>query len=192
MLTVASLSSLLRGLLSCGRIASSNGMFARALSMLALGLTAAAPALAQAPAPAQEWPAVELAPGVVFAADGSVEIEAGPGGVPVVTFWRPVLFREESKYPVGGRMDCRVVAATQGYSDAAFDLEATYEAEKSQRKREGHIEEDRARAYDGDVRELDIITRRRKPHDHHVLSYRDQARYAARPDSSQLFLRPWL
>jgi len=32
-------------------------------------------------------------------------------------------------------------------------------------------EEDRARAYDGDVRELDIITRRRKPHDHHVLSY---------------------
>ena len=131
----------------------------------------ATPALAQAPAPAQEWPAVELAPGVVFAADGSVEIEAGPGGGPGVTFWRPVLFREESKYPVGGRMDCRVVAATQGYSDAAFDLEATYEAEKSQRKREGHVEEDRARAYDGDVRELDIITRRRKPHDHHVLSY---------------------
>ena len=131
----------------------------------------AGPALAQAPAPAQEWPAVELAPGVVFAADGSVEIEAGPGGLPVVNFWRPVLYREESKYPVGGRMDCRVAAAPQSYSDAAFDLEATYEAEKSQRKREGHIEEDRARAYDGDVRELDIITRRRKPHDHHVLSY---------------------
>lgn len=127
---------------------------------------AACPAAAQASA--APWPAQEVAEGVTFRGDGAIGVEASKG-LPVLTFWRPVLFDDDGR-PVAGRMDCRLVATEQPFTDAAFDLDARYAAEADRRADDGNKDEDRLRDYSETMRTLDVVGRRVAPHQHYVLS----------------------
>lgn len=115
---------------------------------------------AMTPPPVAEWPGAEIAGGVAFQGDGSVTLEQGESGLPVLAFWRPVLFKEESKRPIAGRMDCKVVAADGLYSDADFDPDARHEAVAETRERQGFLDQDKLRDYSDTVRQLDIVGRR--------------------------------
>lgn len=133
------------------------------------------PALAQNPAmqpePPTSWPGVEIVEGVAFQGDGSVTVEGSEAGVPVVAFWRPVLFKENTKRPVAGRMDCRLAASEHTFSEALFDLNARHKVVEDRREDQGLIQEDRRKQYSEHARQLDIIGRRNAPHEHFVLSY---------------------
>ena len=136
----------------------------------------AAPALAQNPAmtppPLAQWPGAEIAEGVAFQGDGSVTLEASAEtGLPVITFWRPVLHDEGSRYPVAGRMDCRV-AATQGPFEAAdFDPAARHAAVSEARREQGYIDSERLASGTDTIKQLDVIGRRNSPRSYYVLSY---------------------
>lgn len=132
----------------------------------------AAPALAQNPAPIAEWPGAEIAEGVAFQGDGSVTLEASSEtGLPVITFWRPVLHDESSRYPVAGRMDCRV-AATQGpFDEASFDPAARHAAVSEARREQGYIDSERLASGTDTIKQLDVIGRRNTPRSYYVLSY---------------------
>jgi len=136
----------------------------------------AAPALAQNPAmtppPLAQWPGAEIAEGVAFQGDGSVTLEASAEtGLPVITFWRPVLHDEGSRYPVAGRMDCRV-AATQGPFEAAdFDPAARHAAVSEARREQGYIDSERLASGTDTIKQLDVIGRRNTPRSFYVLSY---------------------
>ena len=139
----------------------------------------AAPALAQnppamTPPPLAQWPGAEIAEGVAFQGDGSVTLESSSEtGLPVITFWRPVLHDEGSRYPVAGRMDCRV-AATQGpFDEADFDPAKRHEAVSEARREQGYIDSERlASGTDTDtIKQLDVIGRRNTPRSYYVLSY---------------------
>lgn len=141
-----------------------------ALFLVAAAL--AAPSLAQNPAPVAQWPGAEIAEGVAFQGDGSVTLEASPEtGTAVLVFWRPVLHDEETRYPIGGRMDCRVAASEAAFSEAAFDPEAKHAAVADSRKERGFIDTDRKRTATDTIRQLDIIGRRNAPRSYYVLSY---------------------
>ncbi|MEE4317932.1 MAG: carbamoyl-phosphate synthase large subunit [Erythrobacter sp.] len=132
------------------------------------------------PRPLAEWPGAEIAEGVAFQGDGSVTLEASPDtGLPVLSFWRPVLHDEDSRYPVAGRMDCRIAAAQGPFEDADFDPQARHDAVIEARRAQGFIDMERlASATDG-VKQLDVIGRRNAPRSYYVLSYimaRDGAR----------------
>lgn len=126
---------------------------------------------ATTPAPATQWPAAEIAPGVAFQGDGSVKLELAPGGLPVVAFWRPVLFNEDSRKPIGGRMDCRTVAAVEPFSEAAFDPDARHDSAREARAQQGFVDMDRLRDIGETVKQVDIVGRRANPRQHYVLSY---------------------
>ena len=136
----------------------------------------AAPALAQNPAmnppPLAQWPGAEIAEGVAFQGDGSVTLEASSEtGLPVITFWRPVLHDEGSRYPVAGRMDCRV-AATQGpFDEADFDPAKRHEAVSEARREQGYIDSERLASGTDTIKQLDVIGRRNTPRSYYVLSY---------------------
>ena len=136
----------------------------------------AAPALAQNPAmtppPLAQWPGAEIAEGVAFQGYGSVTLEASAEtGLPVITFWRPVLHDEGSRYPVAGRMDCRV-AATQGPFEAAdFDPAARHAAVSEARREQGYIDSERLASGTDTIKQLDVIGRRNTPRSFYVLSY---------------------
>ncbi|WP_432200519.1 carbamoyl-phosphate synthase large subunit [Erythrobacter sp. W53] len=137
-------------------------------------LLLAGPALAQTPAgsdPYANWPGVELVEGVAFQGDGGLTLEGSEAGVPVVKFWRPVLFREDTDAPVAGRMDCSVAAAAAEFSEEAFDLDERHEQVEKTRKRSGLRENDRQRDYSDTRRDLHIIGRRKGEREHFVLSY---------------------
>lgn len=124
------------------------------------------------PPPVAEWPGAEIIDGVAFQGDGSVTLETSPdSGLPVLVFWRPVLHDEDSRYPVAGRMDCRVVAGEAPFSEAAFDPEARHAAVAERRKEQGFIDSDRKRTNTDTTRQLDIIGRRNAPRSYYVLSY---------------------
>jgi hypothetical protein len=126
---------------------------------------------AMTPPRADQWPGAEIASGVAFQGDGSVTHEAGSGGVPVLAFWRPILFREESRRPIAGRMDCRIVASDGRFSDGAFDPDTLHDATKDTRERQGFKDEDVLRDMGDNVRQIDVVGRRNAPHQHYVLSY---------------------
>ena len=136
----------------------------------------AAPAFAQNPAmtppPLAQWPGAEIAEGVAFQGDGSVTLEASSEtGLPVITFWRPVLHDEGSRYPVAGRMDCRV-AATQGpFDEADFDPAKRHEAVSEARREQGYIDSERLASGTDTIKQLDVIGRRNTPRSYYVLSY---------------------
>ncbi len=131
-----------------------------------------APALAQTPAPIAQWPGAEIAEGVAFQGDGSVTLEASPEtGLPVLAFWRPVLHDEGTRYPVAGRMDCRVVASEAPFDEAAFDPEARHKAVAEARKEQGFIDVERIASEYDTARQFDVIGRRNSPRTYYVLSY---------------------
>lgn len=123
------------------------------------------------PPPVAEWPGAEIVDGVAFQADGSVTLEAGASGLPVIAFWRPILFNEDTDRPYAGRMDCRVVAADGYYSDIDFDPDARHEAVREARARQGFRDEDVLRDIGDTIRQIDVVGRRNNPHQHYVLSY---------------------
>ncbi|MEE4539396.1 MAG: carbamoyl-phosphate synthase large subunit [Erythrobacter sp.] len=133
------------------------------------------PALAQNPAmtppPLAEWPGAEIAEGVAFQGNGSITIEPGIAGAPVLAFWRPVLFGDDPERPHAGRMDCRIVAAEEPFSDAAFDPDAKHDRLTETRERQGFDDRKRLRDYGEHVRRLDVIGRQRQPFRNYVLSY---------------------
>ena len=135
-------------------------------------LAAAATLAAQNPAPIAQWPGAEIAEGVAFQGDGSVTLEASSEtGLPVIAFWRPVLHDEGSRYPVAGRMDCRV-AATQGpFDEAAFDPAARHAAVSEARREQGYIDSERLASGNDTIKQLDVIGRRNSPRSYYVLSY---------------------
>ena len=143
---------------------------------LILATVLAAPSIAQNPAmtprPLAEWPGAEIAEGVAFQGDGSVTLEASAEtGLPVIAFWRPVLHDEDSRYPVAGRMDCRV-AATQGpFDEAAFDPASRHDALAEQRREQGYIDSERLASGNDSIKQLDVIGRRNAPRSYYVLSY---------------------
>jgi hypothetical protein len=123
------------------------------------------------PRPLAEWPGAEIVEGVAFQGDGSITLEQGESGLPVLAFWRPVLFREDSDKPVAGRMDCRIVAVDTDFSEDEFDPEARHEASAEARERQGFVDMDRLRDLSDTVRQLDVVGRRANPRQHYVLSY---------------------
>jgi hypothetical protein len=124
------------------------------------------------PPPLAQWPGAEIAEGVAFQGDGSVTLEASAEtGLPIITFWRPVLHDEGSRYPVAGRMDCRV-AATQGPFEAAdFDPAAPHAAVSEARREQGYIDSERLASGTDTIKQLDVIGRRNTPRSYYVLSY---------------------
>ncbi|SDR90748.1 hypothetical protein SAMN04515621_0608 [Erythrobacter sp. HL-111] len=149
--------------------------FPQGKGLLALAAAFATPALAQSPAttppPLAEWPGVEIASGVAFQGDGSVTVRQDETGLPVVAFWRPVLFREDTGRPVAGRMDCLVAATETPFAEADFDPDARHAAVAERRSAQGFEDRESLRDYGDDVRRLDIVGRQRQPLRYYVLSY---------------------
>lgn len=144
----------------------------RRAALLACAPLLAAPALAQNPAPVADWPGAEIAEGVAFQGDGSVTLEASSDtGLPVITFWRPVLHDEGSRYPVAGRMDCRIAASQGPFSEEDFDPAKRHKAVVEQRKEQGFIDSERLASGTDSVKKLDVIGRRNAPRSYYVLSY---------------------
>lgn len=123
------------------------------------------------PPPVSEWPGVEIANGVGFQGDGSVTLEGSAAGLPIVAFWRPILFKEDSRRPVAGRMDCRIVAAEVDFSDNQFDPVAVHGSVEEKRKEQGFIDTKQLRDFSDTVRQLDVVGRRPKTRQRYVLSY---------------------
>jgi len=151
------------------------GFFARGRGFLVFAAAFAAPLAAQnpamTPAPLAEWPGAEIASGVAFQGDGSVTLQAGEGGLPVLAFWRPVLFNEDTDRPVAGRMDCLVAASEAPFADDAFDPEARHDAVADRRREQGFYDRKRLRDYGESVRRLDVVGRRHNPSRPYVLTY---------------------
>ena len=148
--------------------------FIAGLLMGASGLAAHGPLAAQSPMnppPMADWPGAEIAPGVAFQGDGSVTLERGSGGLPVIAFWRPILFREDSDEPVAGRMDCKIAASEEPFAKTAFDAEERHEEVEELRKQQGFKDEDVLRDFSEFVQRFDVVGRRNAPHQHYVLSY---------------------
>lgn len=127
---------------------------------------------AMTPAPVAQWPGAEIVEGAAFQGDGSVTLEASSDtGLPVIAFWRPVLHDEDSRYPVAGRMDCRVAATEAPFDEAAFDPEARHKAVAEARREQGYIDMERLGSEDETTRQFDVIGRRNAPRSYYVLSY---------------------
>jgi hypothetical protein len=126
---------------------------------------------AMTPPPLAEWPGVEIVEGVAFQGDGSVTVSEGPGGIPVISFWRPILFREETDKPIAARMDCKVVAADGAFSKDAFDPAALHEAIAETRAAQGYVDFDRRSDERDHVRRLDVVSLRKDRRERAVLSY---------------------
>jgi hypothetical protein len=101
-----------------------------------------------------------------------VTLEASPDtGLPVLTFWRPVLHDEGTRYPVAGRMDCRIAASQGPFSEADFDPARRHNSVVEQRKAQGFIDSERLASGTDTVKQLDVIGRRSAPRSYYVLSY---------------------
>jgi hypothetical protein len=119
-----------------------------------------------------EWPGAEIAEGVAFQGDGSVTLEASSEtGLPVISFWRPVLADEGTRYPVAGRMDCRIAASQGPFNAADFDPAKRHNAVAQQRREQGYIDAERLASGTDSVKKLNVIGRRNAPRSYYVLSY---------------------
>ena len=148
------------------------GLSALTVSLTTISTASLAQNPAMTPRPLADWPGAEIAEGVAFQGDGSVTLEASAEtGLPVLAFWRPVLHDEDSRYPVAGRMDCRVVAAEGPFEEAAFAPEARHDAVAEERREQGFIDMERLASGDDTVKQLDVIGRRNSPRSWYVLSY---------------------
>jgi hypothetical protein len=123
------------------------------------------------PPPSDQWPGVEIVAGVAFKGDGAITVDQGTAGLPVVSFWRPILFREDTKKPVAGRMDCKVVAIDASFSETAFDPDARHASVVETRERQGFVDMDSLRDIGEHTRRLDVVGRRGNPLQYYVLSY---------------------
>lgn len=123
------------------------------------------------PPPLAEWPAAQIAPGVAFQGDGSITVKQADTGLPVLAFWRPILFREETDTPVAGRMDCLVAASEQAFDPSAFDPDERHDAVSDRREAQGFDDRAKLRDYGEHIRRLDVVGRQRKPLRYYVLSY---------------------
>ncbi|MEM7690650.1 MAG: carbamoyl-phosphate synthase large subunit [Pseudomonadota bacterium] len=130
---------------------------------------------AMTPPPSDTWPGAEIVEGVAFQGDGSISLARGEAGLPVLSYWRPILFREDTDKPVAGRMDCKIVGLDQPFDEAAFDPDARHAAVAEARAAQGFKDMDRLRGAVGKVsdhiRQLDVVGRRANPRQHYVLSY---------------------
>jgi len=145
---------------------------ARFTALAATLATISTVSLAQNPVPVAEWPGAEIAEGVAFQGDGSVTLDASADtGLPVLTFWRPVLHDEGSRYPVAGRMDCRIAASQGPFSEEDFDPAKRHKAIAAERKEQGFIDGERLASGTETVKKLDVIGRRNSPRSYFVLSY---------------------
>ncbi|MEM9311447.1 MAG: carbamoyl-phosphate synthase large subunit [Pseudomonadota bacterium] len=126
---------------------------------------------AMTPPPLAEWPGAEIVQGVAFQGDGSVTLERGPGGLPVLTYWRPILFKEDTQKPVAGRMDCKVVGLEEPFANENFDPDARHASVAETRKQQGFRVMERLRDIGDVIRKLDVVGRRKSPRQHYVLSY---------------------
>lgn len=148
------------------------GLIAFSAILATISTTSLAQNPAMTPRPLAEWPGAEIAEGVAFQGDGSVTLEASSDtGLPVLAFWRPVLHDEDSRYPVAGRMDCRVAASEAPYDEAAFNPEARHAAVAEARREQGFIDMERVASEDDTIRQFDVIGRRNAPRSYYVLSY---------------------
>ena len=140
------------------------------MTLMAASTTAQAnPAMT--PPPSSTWPGAEIVEGVAFQGDGSVKLERGPGGLPVLSYWRPILFNEDTDKPVAGRIDCKIVGLEEPYSEDAFDPDTRHASVAEARERQGFKDMDRLRDIGEDIRQLDVVGRRANPRSHYVLSY---------------------
>ncbi len=126
---------------------------------------------AMTPPPSATWPGAEIVEGVAFQGDGSVKLERGAGGLPVLSYWRPILFREDTDRPVAGRMDCKIVGLEEPFREEAFDPDARHASTIDARERQGFVDMDRLRDISEHIRQLDVVGRRANPRSHYVLSY---------------------
>ncbi|MFM7403559.1 MAG: carbamoyl-phosphate synthase large subunit [Erythrobacter sp.] len=129
-------------------------------------------AWSQTPAPIAQWPGAEIAEGVAFQGDGSVTLDSSAQtGLPVISFWRPVLHDEGTRYPVAGRMDCRIAASQGPFVDTDFDPAARHAAVAKERRAEGYIDGETLASGTETIKQLDVIGRRNAPRSFYVLSY---------------------
>lgn len=126
---------------------------------------------AMTPPPSSTWPGAEIVEGVAFRGDGSIRLEQGASGLPVLSYWRPILFREDTDRPVAGRMDCKIVGLEEPFSEDAFDPDARHASVAEARARQGFVDMDVLRDIGDDIRQLDVVGRRANPRSHYVLSY---------------------
>lgn len=126
---------------------------------------------AMTPPPSSTWPGAEIVDGVAFQGDGSVTLERGVGGLPILAFWRPILFKEDTDRPVAGRMDCKIVAIEEPFSEDAFDPDARHASVADARERQGFKDMDKLRDIGEAIRSVDVVGRRANPRQHYVLSY---------------------
>lgn len=138
-------------------------------ALLAAPLAAQNPAMT--PPPLEQWPGAEIVEGVAFQGDGSVSLERGAGGLPIITFWRPILFKENTDKPVAGRMDCKIVGVDGPFSEEDFDPEARHASIAQTRAEQGFKDMDSLRDFQDHTKRLDVVGRRSNPRQHYVLSY---------------------
>jgi len=137
------------------------------------GLMSATPAAAQS---AVQVPLFDGA--LVLRGEVGVTAEMLSSDSADLSFWRPIQYGPLDK-PIGGRMDCRLAAAVQPFSDAAFNVQAIYEAREPARSRAGQKDEDTDILEQPNIRRLEVTGRANNPHRHYVLTYlalRDGAR----------------
>ena len=126
---------------------------------------------AMTPPPVSEWAGAEFVEGVAFQGDGSIKLESAEGEVPVLAFWRPILFREDTDKPIAGRMDCKIIGVEKPFNEAGFDPDDLHRIIGPARKRQGFRDMDVLRDYGEDTKQLDVVGRRSAPRQHYVLSY---------------------
>ena len=141
--------------------------------LTAILLSAATPAAAQS---AVQVPLFDGA--LVLRGEVGVTADTRSADSADLSFWRPIQYGSPAK-PIGGRMDCRLAGAVQPFSDAAFNVQALYQARKPACERAGQKDDGTDFLEQPNIRRLEVTGRALEPHRHYVLTYlalRDGAR----------------